>query len=88
VDAVDISTDAHRRATQRFRLRLADRINLIRSILRQPSGKSYDLIISNPPYVTSIDETCRPRMTQPALALAGGGDGFRRGAHDSRRHRA
>jgi ribosomal protein L3 glutamine methyltransferase len=58
---------------------LADRINLIRSdLFANLSGKSYDLIISNPPYVTSLamEELPPEYRHEPMLALAGGDDGL------------
>jgi len=80
VDAVDISTDALTVAQRNVSdYGLADRINLIRSdLFANLPGKSYDLIISNPPYVTSIAmEDLPPEYRhEPALALAGGDDGL------------
>ena len=58
---------------------LAGRINLIRSdLFANLPGKSYDLIISNPPYVTTVAMEDLPReyRHEPALALAGGDDGL------------
>ena len=58
---------------------LAGRINLIRSdLFDNLPGKTYDLIISNPPYVTTMamDELPREYRHEPALALAGGDDGL------------
>ena len=58
---------------------LADRINLIRSdLFSNLSEKSYDLIISNPPYVTALAmENLPPEYRhEPGLALAGGEDGL------------
>jgi ribosomal protein L3 glutamine methyltransferase len=54
VDAADISSDALAVAQRNVAdYGLADRINLIRSdLFANLSEKSYDLIISNPPYVT------------------------------------
>ena len=56
VDAVDLSTDALAVAQRNVAdYGLADRINLIRSdLLLESFGKSYDLIICNPPYVTTV----------------------------------
>ena len=80
VDAVDISADALAVAQRNVSdYGLAGRINLIRSDLfdNLPS-KSYDLIISNPPYVTAVamEELPREYLHEPRLALAGGDDGL------------
>jgi ribosomal protein L3 glutamine methyltransferase len=80
VDAVDVSADALAVAQRNVAdYGLADRINLIRSdLFANLSGKNYDLIISNPPYVTALAmETLPPEYLQePTLALAGGDDGL------------
>ena len=80
VDAVDISTDALTVAQRNVAdYGLADRINLIRSdMFSNLTGKSYDLIISNPPYVTAVAmEDLPPEFRhEPRLALAGGEDGL------------
>ena len=80
VDAVDIATDALTVAQRNVaEYALADRINLIRSdLFSNLSGKSYDLIISNPPYVTALAmENLPPEYRhEPAIALAGGDDGL------------
>jgi ribosomal protein L3 glutamine methyltransferase len=80
VDAVDISTDALTVAQRNVSdYGLADRINLIRSdLFSNLSRKTYDLIISNPPYVTAVAMADLPPeyRHEPALALAGGEDGF------------
>jgi ribosomal protein L3 glutamine methyltransferase len=80
VDAVDISADALAVAQRNVSdYGLAGRINLIRSnLFDNVPGKSYDLIISNPPYVTTMamDELPREYRHEPALALAGGDDGL------------
>ncbi len=58
---------------------LADRINLVRSdLFDNLPAKSYDLILSNPPYVTAtaMSELPREYRHEPALALAGGDDGL------------
>ena len=80
VDAVDISADALAVAQHNVAdYGLADRINLIRSdLFSNLSDKSYDLIISNPPYVTALamEELPPEHRHEPALALAGGEDGL------------
>jgi len=80
VDAVDISSDALAVAQRNVSdYGLAGRINLIRSnLFDNLPGKSYDLIISNPPYVTTMamEELPREYRHEPALALAGGDDGL------------
>ena len=74
VDAVDVSTDALTVAQRNVAdYGLADRINLIRSdLFANLSGKSYDLIISNPPYVTTVAMGNLPAeyRHEPRLALA------------------
>jgi ribosomal protein L3 glutamine methyltransferase len=80
VDAVDISADALAVAQRNVSdYGLAGRINLIRSdLFDNVPAKSYDLIISNPPYVTSMAMDALPReyRHEPALALEGGDDGM------------
>jgi ribosomal protein L3 glutamine methyltransferase len=80
IDAVDISTDALTVAQRNVaEYGLAGRINLIRSdMFANLMRKSYDLIISNPPYVTAVAmEDLPPEYRhEPALALAGGEDGL------------
>ncbi len=80
VDAVDLSPPAlavARRNVARYRLRR--RIRLVESDLFNGLGRArYDLIISNPPYVTAATMRRLPPeyRHEPALALAGGSDGF------------
>jgi ribosomal protein L3 glutamine methyltransferase len=80
VDAADLSSDALAVAQRNVAdYGLHDRINLIRSDLyANLVEKSYDLIISNPPYVTDRAMEALPAeyRHEPSLALAGGEDGL------------
>jgi ribosomal protein L3 glutamine methyltransferase len=79
-DAVDISPDALAVAQHNVSdYDLAGRINLIRSnLFDNLRDKTYDLIISNPPYVTTMAmEELPPEFRhEPEVALAGGDDGL------------
>ncbi len=80
VDAVDISRDALALATENVGdYGLANRIRLIEGDLYAPvTGRRYDLIISNPPYVAAEEMAALPEeyRHEPALGLAGGPDGL------------
>ncbi len=80
IDAVDISSDALAVAQRNVSdYGLADRINLIRSdLFSNLPEKSYDLVISNPPYVTAMamEELPAEYRHEPGQALAGGDDGL------------
>ena len=80
VDAVDISPDALAVATiNRSRTKLQHRLRLIQSdLFRDLPRRRYDLIISNPPYVTSASMRRLPAeyRHEPSLALQGGHDGL------------
>jgi ribosomal protein L3 glutamine methyltransferase len=80
VDAADISSDALAVAQRNVAdYGMQDRINLIRSDLwSNLTEKTYDLIISNPPYVTAMSMAELPDeyTHEPGLALAGGDDGL------------
>ena len=80
IDAVDISTDALTVAQRNVAdYGLGDRINLVRSdMFSNLPENTYDLIISNPPYVTAVAmEDLPPEYRhEPELALAGGEDGL------------
>lgn len=80
VDATDISADAlavaHRNVTD---YSLQDRVTLIQSDLFEKIGRRrYDLILSNPPYVSAGAVRAFPPeyQAEPVLAHAGGEDGL------------
>ncbi len=81
VDAVDLSADALAVAARNVDdYQLQDRITLIESDLyaKLPEGKTYDLIVTNPPYVNSESMRHLPPeyRHEPSMALAGGDDGM------------
>ena len=80
IDAVDLSADALTVAQRNvLDYGLAGRINLLRSdLFANLRGKSYDVIISNPPYVTANAMAALPGeyRHEPSVALAGGVDGL------------
>ena len=80
VDAVDVSSDALAVALRNVADHsLQGRVNLIRSdLLSNLTEKRYDLIVSNPPYVTSMamEELPPEYRHEPEIALRGGDDGL------------
>lgn len=80
IDAVDISADALEVAARNVAdYELGKRIELIRSdLFAGLDGRTYDLIISNPPYVTGESMRNLPAeyRHEPALALASGETGL------------
>ena len=80
IDAADLSSDALAVAQRNVAdYGLAGRVNLIRSdLFANLPAKSYDLIVSNPPYVSSLAMASLPPeyRHEPELALAGGEDGL------------
>jgi ribosomal protein L3 glutamine methyltransferase len=80
IDAVDLSPDALTVAQRNVAdYGLAGRINLIRSdLFANLRDKRYDLVISNPPYVTATAMDALPPeyLHEPRMALAGGDDGL------------
>jgi len=80
VDAVDLSAEALTVAQRNVAdYDLQDRVNLIRSdLFANLAAKPYDLIISNPPYVTAsaMNELPPEYRHEPVLALEGGEDGL------------
>ena len=93
IDAVDISKDALAVAARNVADHgLKEEIRLYQGDLFKPlSGRRYDLIISNPPYVDAASLASLPRecRAEPKLALDGGADGLdiiRRILMDARAH--
>jgi len=80
VDAVDLSASALAVAQKNLlRYRLGKRVRLIRSdLFNALREERYDLIISNPPYVTTASMRSLPPeyRCEPGIALAGGRDGL------------
>jgi ribosomal protein L3 glutamine methyltransferase len=80
IDAVDVSPDALAVAGRNVSdYGLAGRIRLLRSDLFSGlRDTGYELIVSNPPYVTATAMQSLPReyRHEPAIALAGGEDGL------------
>jgi ribosomal protein L3 glutamine methyltransferase len=78
VDASDVSAGALAVAKKNIgQYELTQRVKPVRSDLLEKLGK-YDLIVSNPPYVTakSMKKLPKEYRHEPALALAAGGDGL------------
>jgi ribosomal protein L3 glutamine methyltransferase len=80
VDAVDLSKDALEVAAKNVAdYDLTDRIELIESdLFAALDGRSYDVILSNPPYVNAESVAALPPeyQAEPALALGSGEDGL------------
>jgi ribosomal protein L3 glutamine methyltransferase len=79
VDAADISAPALELARINVaRHKLEKRISVLESDLFSTLREPYDLILCNPPYVTSASMAALPAeyLAEPALALAGGEDGM------------
>lgn len=78
VTAIDISAEALRVAMQNAQC-LGAEIRFLQGDLTQPvAGATFDLIVSNPPYLTAEDLSGLQRevRAEPLLALDGGPDGL------------
>jgi ribosomal protein L3 glutamine methyltransferase len=80
IDAVDLSADALDVAAKNVAdYGLTDRIELIKSdLFAALNGRTYDVILSNPPYVNAESVAALPPeyQAEPALALGSGEDGL------------
>jgi ribosomal protein L3 glutamine methyltransferase len=80
IDAIDVSLDALAVATRNVDdYGLRARVRLLSSNLYEAiEGRRYQLILSNPPYVTqsAMDALPPEYQHEPSLALAGGADGM------------
>jgi ribosomal protein L3 glutamine methyltransferase len=80
VDAVDISAEALQvAALNRKALGLSRRVRLVKSdFFEGLSGRRYDIIVSNPPYVGSVEFRGLPAeyAHEPSAALRSGDDGM------------
>ena len=79
VDGVDISDDALALAAENKARLHADNVQLVKSdLFAGLTGRHYDLIVTNPPYVTNDETDALPReyAHEPELGLRAGDDGL------------
>lgn len=79
VDAVDISTDALALAAENVERLHTGNVRLVQSdLFRSLRGEVYDLIVTNPPYVTHDETDALPAeySHEPELGLRAGHDGL------------
>jgi ribosomal protein L3 glutamine methyltransferase len=79
VDAVDLSPDALALAGENKERLHADNVRLLKSNLFESlQGEVYDLIVTNPPYVTHAETDALPKeySHEPELGLRAGDDGL------------
>tara|TARA_B100000989_G_scaffold280795_1_gene244499 strand:- start:160 stop:1002 length:843 start_codon:yes stop_codon:yes gene_type:complete len=79
--AIDISIKAINAAKSNAKLhQLENKIKFINIDIDKHKSYNYDLVISNPPYINSIDLSRLDddiKFHEPKIALSGGSDGFR-----------
>ncbi len=79
VDGIDISDDALALANENKQRLHADNVRLLKSdLFAGLSGQHYDLIVTNPPYVTNAETDALPGeyAHEPELGLRAGDDGL------------
>lgn len=79
VDAVDLSDDALALAAENKARILTENVELVKSdLFSQLSGRIYDLIVTNPPYVTNDETDALPAeyAFEPEMGLRAGDDGL------------
>ena len=79
VDGADISDDALALAAENKARLHADNLHLVKSnLFAGLTGKHYDLIVTNPPYVTNAETDALPKeySFEPELGLRAGDDGL------------
>ena len=79
VDGVDLSDEALSLARENERRLMTDNVRLLRSdLFSAVQGEHYDLIVSNPPYVTNAETDALPReySHEPEMGLRAGDDGL------------
>ncbi|MCI8999978.1 MAG: peptide chain release factor N(5)-glutamine methyltransferase [Clostridia bacterium] len=76
--AVDISKEALKIAKKNAKQNEVNNITFVQSNLFEKVRGTFDIIVSNPPYIkTGVIETLEPQVQkEPILALDGGGDGL------------
>ncbi len=79
--AIDISKNAINVAKTNAKLhQLGNKINFINIDIDKYKSSNYDLIVSNPPYINSIDLKRLDddiKFHEPKIAVSGGSDGFK-----------
>jgi len=79
VDGADLSDDALALAAENKARLQADNVNLLKSdLFAGLSGRHYDLIVTNPPYVTNDETDALPEeySHEPEMGLRAGDDGL------------